>query len=79
MGCPVLKNWKPKEIVSFLKKKGFSEIKKDKRSRGDHICLRNEETKAYTEVDMGRKSYSVREMLTIAKQTLIDKKDWLEN
>lgn len=31
MGSPVLKNWKPKEIISFLRGKGFEEIKKKKR------------------------------------------------
>jgi predicted RNA binding protein YcfA (HicA-like mRNA interferase family) len=66
---PVLKNWKPKEIIAFLLKNGFEEIKKKKRGRGDHVCLFNKKNGKYTEIDKGRKSYSAREMLTISKQT----------
>lgn len=78
MGKSVLKNWHPREIVSFLKKNGFVEIKRKKRSKGDHVCLFNMQTKAYTEVDDGRKSFSAREMLTIAKQSKIDREEWLK-
>lgn len=78
MGKFVLKNWRPREILSFLKQKGFVEIKRKKRSKGDHICLFNTQTKAYTEVDGGRKSFSAREMLTIAKQSKIDREQWLK-
>ncbi len=76
MGSDVLKNWKPREIVSFLKKKGFVETKK--RKKGDHCCLVNRETGAYTEVDMGRGSFYVREMLSFVKQSGISKEDWLD-
>jgi hypothetical protein len=77
VGKPVLKNWSAKEIVCFLKKNGFLEIKKKKRSKGDHCCLFNAKTRAYTEVDMGHKSFSAREMLTIAKQSGIAKEKWI--
>jgi len=78
MGSPVLKNWKPREIISFLQKNDFEEIKKKKRGKGDHVCLFNRTTKKYTEIDMGRKSYSAREMLTIAKQTDVPREEWLK-
>ena len=74
MGKIVLKNWKPKEIIKFLKKNGFVEIKKKK--RGDHKCFQNPETKMYTEIDMGWKSFSAREMLTFTKQTGISRPLW---
>jgi len=60
LGSPVLKNWKPREIISFLLKNGFIKYK----------------TKAYTEIDMGRKNFSAREMLSIAKQSGIDRSLW---
>jgi predicted RNA binding protein YcfA (HicA-like mRNA interferase family) len=78
VGKAVLKNWSAKKIVKFLKQKGFVEIKKKKRSTGDHCCLFNEKTKAYTEVDMGHSSFSVREMLSIIKQSGVLKQDWLD-
>lgn len=77
MGKSVLKNWTAKKIVKFLKQNDFVEIKKKKRSTGDHCCLYNEIIKAYTEVDMGHKSFSAREMLSIVKQSGIAKQDWL--
>ncbi|MFA5351699.1 MAG: type II toxin-antitoxin system HicA family toxin [Candidatus Gracilibacteria bacterium] len=69
-----LKNWKPREVVAFLLKQGFVEIKK--KGGGDHKCLLKKENGAYTEVDMGKKSFSAREMLTFTKQTLIPRKLW---
>lgn len=78
MGKPVLKNWSPKKIVKFLRQNGFKEIKKKKRSKGDHCCLYNKKTKAYTEIDMGHKSFTAREMLTIVKQSNVSKEKWLE-
>lgn len=77
MGKPVLKNWKPKEVIKFIKKNRFIEIKSHQ--GGDHRCLFNKTTKAYTEVDMGHKSFSAREMLTFAKQSKIDKSIWLKS
>lgn len=77
MGKPVLKNWKPREIIAFLLKNGFEKIKTN-RSTGDHICLYNTETKAYTGIDLGRKSYSAREMLTVSKQTGIERGKWMK-
>lgn len=79
MGKPVLKNWNPKKIFKFLLSRDFEEIKKKVNSRGDHRCLYNKKTKAYTEIDMGRKSFSSREMLTIAKQSKIDRSKWLKS
>jgi len=74
-----LKNWTPKRVVSFLtrKKRGFEKLKNN-RGKGDHCCLYNKETEAYTEVDMGRKSFSAREMLTFVNQTKIPKEEWLK-
>ncbi|MCC7196694.1 type II toxin-antitoxin system HicA family toxin [Candidatus Peregrinibacteria bacterium] len=72
MGKSVLKNWSPREVVRFLKKNGFTEIK----GKGDHCCLFNEITKAYTEVDMGRDAFAQREMLQYTTQTLIPKENW---
>ena len=69
-----LKNWKPKEVMSFLLKNGFSETKKKK--KGDHKCLFKKETEAYTEIDMGRKSFGARDMLTISKQSKIPRAFW---
>jgi predicted RNA binding protein YcfA (HicA-like mRNA interferase family) len=78
LGKPALKNWKPREIIAFLLKNGFEEIKKKTKSKGDHVCLFNKKTKKYTEVDLGRKSYSAREMLTISKQTGISRDKWIK-
>jgi len=72
MGKSVLKNWSPKNIVHFLKKNGFNEVE----AKGDHCGLFNEETKAYTEVDMGRDAFTQREMLQFTSQTKIPKEKW---
>lgn len=74
MGKRVLKNWSPREVISFLKKNGFNEIK----NKGDHCCLYNLKTQAYTEVDKGRDAFTQREMLGFVKQTKILKEDWLK-
>lgn len=68
MGRHIVKNWSPREVISFLKKNGFSEIKLNK---GDHCGLFNNVTKAYTEVDKGRDAFTKREMLGFWK----DEKD----
>lgn len=57
MGGPVLKNWSPKNVKRFLLKNGFEQIKTGKRGAGDHCCLYNRKTGAYTEIDMGRNSF----------------------
>lgn len=74
MGKSALKNWKPREIVAFLESKDFEEIKKKR--GGDHRCLFNSKTRKYTEVDMGRKSFGAREMLSIVKQSGLPRKIW---
>lgn len=75
MGKPVVKNWSPREVISFLKKNGFSELHKKK---GDHCCLYQEKSQAYTEVDTGRDAFTVREMLGFITQTKIEKKYWIK-
>lgn len=75
MGKQVLKNWSPRKIISFLKKNGFIDLHLNK---GDHCCLFNKETGAYTEVDMGRDSFTQREMLGFVRQTKIDKEYWFK-
>ena len=75
MGKRVLKNWSPKKIISFLKKNGFVENRSNK---GDHCCLYNPITKAYTEVDRGRDAFTLREMLGFVRQTGIPKEEWLK-
>lgn len=72
MGKSVLKNWSPRDIVRFLKKNGFVNMK----GKGDHSCLFNDATKAYTEVDMGRDAFTQREMLGFVQQTRIEKELW---
>ncbi len=61
--------------MRFLKKNGFVELKKEK---GDHHCLWNAETKAYTEVDHGRDAFTQREMMGFVSQSGISEKDWLK-
>lgn len=80
MGGFILKNWKPRRVISFLKKSGFIEIKKKNRGTGDHCCLYKGTgiNKKYTEIDKGKKTFSAREMHTFAKQTGIEKKLWLK-
>jgi len=78
VGKLALKNWSSREIVKFLKKNGFLEIKKRKRSTGDHCCLFDEKTKAYTEIDMGHRSFSAREMLAISKQSGVKREEWVK-
>lgn len=73
MGHDVLKNWKPKKVITFLKKNGFI-LKKVK---GDHYCFYNPDTHAYTEVDYGRSSFSAREMLTFVKQSRLARGLWI--
>lgn len=75
MGKQVLKNWSPKKVISFLKKNGFIDLRLNK---GDHCCLQNSETAAYTEVDKGRDAFTQREMLGFVCQTGIPKADWLK-
>ena len=72
MGKAVLKNWSPRDILRFLKKNGFVELK----SKGDHCGLFNAQTKAYTEVDMGRDAFTQREMLGFVMQTKISIENW---
>ena len=67
-----MKNWSPKDIVRFLKKNGFENVK----GKGDHSCLFNESTKAYTEIDMGRDAFTQREMLGFVTQIKISKDKW---
>jgi predicted RNA binding protein YcfA (HicA-like mRNA interferase family) len=69
-----LKNWKPKEVIQFLMANGFVQIKIKK--SGDHKCFFNKNTGAYTEIDMGKKSFSAREMLTLSKQSKILRAFW---
>jgi hypothetical protein len=74
MGTPVLKNWTPKEIFSFLKANGFEA----RSGKGDHKVVRNlDKPIMATVIDMGRKSFSVREMGNFVKQTKIPKKRWI--
>lgn len=75
MGKQVLKNWSPKKIISFLKKNGFDDLHLNK---GDHCCLINPATGAYTEVDTGRDAFTQREMLGFICQTKIAKEDWFK-
>ena len=75
MGGNVVKNWSPRNLISFLKKNGFSQWYPCK---GDHCCLYNPKTKAYTEVDKGRGSFSAREMLQFIGQSKIEKKYWIK-
>lgn len=76
MGKQVLKNWSPRKIIGFLKKKGFVEIRSNK---GDHCCLYNKKTKAYTEVDKGKDAFTQREMIgSFVRQTGIPKEEWLK-
>ncbi|MBU1900796.1 hypothetical protein KKG82_00295 [Patescibacteria group bacterium] len=75
MGGHIVKNWSPRDVISFLKKNGFVELKK---SKGDHCCLFNSETKAYTEVDKGRDAFTAREMLGFIEQTQIPKEFWIK-
>jgi len=73
VGGSVVKNWSPRDIIRFLKKNGFVELKKH---IGDHCCLFNSETKAYTEVDKGRDAFTAREMLGFIQATQIPKEHW---
>lgn len=72
-----MKNWKPREVIRFLKKRGFAELKNN-RGKGDHCCLLREtkDTRYYTEVDKGRPSFSAREMLSFVKQAGVSRAEW---
>ena len=75
MGLPPVKNKSPKWVVRFLLKQGFTELTNN-RGKGDHKCLLNKATGAYTEVDMGRDSFTAREIKTFIKQTSVEEKKW---
>ncbi len=74
----VLKNWSPRQVKKFLLKNGFEEIKRKK--SGDHCCLckgdKGDEDYKYTEIDMGKKSFSAWELLSFVKQSGIPKDEW---
>ena len=75
MGKPVLKNWSPKDVVRFLKKNGFVEMK----AKGDHCGLYSKDLHAHTEVDMNHGSFYASEMLAFVQQTKIAKEKWVKN
>lgn len=75
MGPQPIKNKSPKWIIRFLKRHGFVELKNNQ-GKGDHSCLRNAETKAYTEVDKGRDAFTAREIKAFIKQTGVEEAEW---
>ncbi len=68
-----LRNWKYKDVVKFLKKKGF-EI--DHQIPGSHEFWSNESKDRIVNINRSNKSYPQRTLETMIRQSGIDKKKW---
>lgn len=73
-----LKNWAKKDVISFLKEKGF-EFYKEK--DGSHEAWINEDTQKIVEVNYihGGKTYPQRTLETMIRQSGLDKREWRNN
>jgi predicted RNA binding protein YcfA (HicA-like mRNA interferase family) len=71
-----LDNWSYKNVCEFLKEKGFSFLEYKK---GSHEAWLNRETNAIVDIDFhASKSFPIRTLETMIRQSGIAKKVWYE-
>lgn len=68
-----LKNWKYRDVLAFLKEKGFV-FSKEK--EGSHEAWISADEKAIVEVNFTKNSYPIRTLETMIRQSGILKKEW---
>ncbi|MFA6974890.1 MAG: type II toxin-antitoxin system HicA family toxin [Candidatus Paceibacterota bacterium] len=69
-----LNNWCYKDICDFLKEHGFEFLEYRK---GSHEAWINRTTNAVVEINVhGSKSFAIRTLETMIRQSKIDKKEW---
>ena len=68
-----LLNWSYKDVITFLKGKGFTFYGERKGSHEAWISL---DGQAVVEVNITKKSYPPLTMLTMIRQSCIDRKEW---
>ena len=71
-----LSNWSYKDVTEFLKENGFEFLEYRK---GSHEAWINRATNAVVEINVhGAKSFVIRTLETMIRQSKIDKKVWRE-
>jgi len=73
-----LRNWTYKDVISFLKRKGFKFLQE---REGSHEAWISQDKKFVVEVNFiqGKKSYPPRTLETMIRQSGISKKEWRDN
>lgn len=66
-------NWSYKDVITFLKKKEFTFYKERK---GTHEAWISADGKAVVEINVTKKSYPPLTLLTMIRQSCIDRKEW---
>lgn len=68
-----LQNWSYKDVISFLKERGFSFYKE---RQGSHEAWISSDGKAVVEINVTKKPYPPLTLLTMIRQSCIDRKEW---